>query len=165
MSNTFYFDVFQTAIGSLTVAVDESGALTEVWTSDASSALSAMPGYTRNDDKTGEAKVQLLEYAEGKRRQFDLRLAPKGTPFQHRVWHQLVQIPYGETRTYGQLAAILGNPNASRAVGRANGTNPIGIVVPCHRVIGTDGSLTGYAGGLPMKQRLLELEGARKPRE
>ncbi len=105
-----------------------------------------------------EAEEQLSEYFAGIRREFDLPLAPKGTPFQQAVWAQLLQIPYGETRTYGQLAAALGNPSASRAVGSACHCNPIAILIPCHRVVGANGDLTGYAGGLNVKEYLLELE-------
>ena len=105
-----------------------------------------------------EAEEQLNEYFAGVRREFDLPLAAKGTPFQQAVWAQLRKIPYGEVRTYGQLAAALGNPKAGRAVGSACHRNPLCIVVPCHRVIGADGSLTGYAEGLDIKEYLLELE-------
>ena len=105
-------------------------------------------------------RCQLEEYFAGLRREFDLPLSPAGTDFQLRVWRRLIQIPYGETTTYGALAADLGNPNASRAVGLANGSNPIPIVIPCHRVIGADGTLTGFGGGLPVKSALLELERA-----
>lgn len=101
---------------------------------------------------------QLAEYLRGQRRAFDLPLAPEGTAFQQRVWSLLGQIPYGETRGYGDLAALLGQPTAARAVGLANGRNPLSIVVPCHRVVGRDGSLTGYAGGLDAKRWLLALE-------
>lgn len=106
------------------------------------------------------AEQQLREYFAGQRRSFDLPLAPQGSPFQRRVWQSLATIGYGETLSYGQLAARLGSPAASRAVGAANGRNPLPIVVPCHRVIGTNGALTGFGGGLPTKQYLLELEGA-----
>ena len=105
-----------------------------------------------------EAEEQLNEYFAGVRREFDLPLAAKGTPFQQAVWAQLHKIPYGEVRTYGQLAAALGKPKARRAVGSACHRNPLCIVVPCHRVIGADGSLTGYAEGLEIKEYLLELE-------
>ena len=105
-----------------------------------------------------ETEEQLNEYFAGARREFDLPLAAKGTAFQQTVWAQLRKIPYGEVRTYGQLAAALGNPKASRAVGSACHRNPLCIVVPCHRVIGADGSLTGYAEGLDIKEYLLELE-------
>ena len=105
-----------------------------------------------------EAKRQLGEYFAGERREFDLPLAAAGTPFQHRVWDALREIPYAETLSYRELAKRVGNPAASRAVGAANGRNPLAIVVPCHRVIGADGSLTGYGGGLPVKAALLALE-------
>ncbi len=107
-----------------------------------------------------EAKRQLEEYFAGLRAAFSLPLAPKGTDFQKLVWRELENIPYGETRTYGQIAEAVGNPAASRAVGGANHKNPIAIMIPCHRVIGADGSLTGYAGGLDVKETLLRLEGA-----
>ena len=107
------------------------------------------------------AAEQLEEYLAGERTSFDLVLEPQyGTPFERRVWDAVAAIPYGETATYAEIADRIGSPGACRAVGRANGHNPIAIVVPCHRVIGSDGSLTGYAGGLPMKQALLELERA-----
>ncbi len=106
-----------------------------------------------------DAVRRLEEYFAGARTQFDLRLAPSGTPFQKSVWSALLDIPFGQTRSYGELARAIGRPTASRAVGAANGRNPISIVVPCHRVIGADGSLTGYAGGLERKQTLLALEG------
>lgn len=106
----------------------------------------------------GEVIQQLTEYFAGDRTAFDLPLDLAGTPFQRRVWAELLKIPYGETRTYGELAEELGKPGASRAVGLANGKNPVGIIVPCHRVIGASGSLTGYGGGLDRKQRLLAFE-------
>ena len=106
------------------------------------------------------ARTQLGEYFDGRRRDFDLPLAPAGTPFQRRVWQALADIPFGQTRSYAQLAATIGQPTAMRAVGAANGRNPLPIVVPCHRVIGADGSLTGFGGGLPTKQFLLRLEGS-----
>ncbi|MFF8918718.1 methylated-DNA--[protein]-cysteine S-methyltransferase [Streptomyces sp. NPDC015032] len=105
-----------------------------------------------------EAIRQLDAYFAGELREFDLPLHLDGTPFQRSVWEQLLLIPYGETRSYGELAEILGKPGASRAVGLANGKNPVSIIVPCHRVIGTSGSLTGYGGGLDRKQRLLAFE-------
>lgn len=106
-----------------------------------------------------EAKRQLEEYFAGLRASFSLPLNPKGTTFQKKVWQQLEAIPYGQTRTYGQIAAAVGQPTASRAVGGANHNNPIAIVIPCHRVIGANGKLTGYAGGLDIKEKLLRLEG------
>lgn len=106
----------------------------------------------------GDAARQLGEYFAGDRRVFDLPLAPRGDQFQQSVWAQLRQIPYGQTRSYGDLAKAIGRPGAAQAVGAANGANPLSIVVPCHRVLGADGSLTGYAGGLGRKRFLLELE-------
>ena len=105
-----------------------------------------------------EAARQLQEYFAGCRREFSLPLAPRGTEFQRQVWHALEGIPYGETRTYGEIARAIGKPKACRAVGMANHRNPLSILVPCHRVVGADGSLTGYGGGLEAKQFLLELE-------
>ncbi|MGW2228569.1 methylated-DNA--[protein]-cysteine S-methyltransferase [Streptomyces formicae] len=107
----------------------------------------------------GETISQLAAYFAGELTEFDLPLCLDGTPFQRTVWRELQRIPYGETRSYGQLADALGKPNASRAVGLANGKNPIGVIVPCHRVVGADGSLTGYGGGLDRKRQLLAFEG------
>jgi methylated-DNA-[protein]-cysteine S-methyltransferase len=112
-----------------------------------------------DDDPTlAEARGQLDQYFAGERTEFDLTLAPVGTPFQMQVWTGLRAIPYGRTSSYGELAGRIGNPRASRAVGLANGRNPIAIIVPCHRVIGADGSLTGFGGGLDRKRALLALE-------
>jgi len=103
---------------------------------------------------------QLADYFAGRRQDFDLPVDPPGTPFQRQVWAELARIPYGRTVSYGELARRVGRPAAARAVGAANGANPVPIVLPCHRVIGADGSLTGYGGGLPIKRALLALEGA-----
>ncbi|MDQ6897907.1 MAG: methylated-DNA--[protein]-cysteine S-methyltransferase [Candidatus Dormibacteraeota bacterium] len=113
--------------------------------------------------RTGEARVKQLEreldeYLAGRRRQFETPLAPTGTSFQRRVWAEVGRIPYGQTRTYSQVAAASGSPAAVRAVGGANGANPLPILIPCHRLVGTDGRLRGYGGGLDLKRRLLELE-------
>jgi methylated-DNA-[protein]-cysteine S-methyltransferase len=108
-----------------------------------------------------ECQRQIEQYLEGKRQSFDLPLAPEGTQFQRRVWIEIARIPYGETLAYAQLAARAGAPGSARAAGAATGRNPISIIVPCHRVIGSDGSLTGYAGGLERKVKLLEIEDAR----
>lgn len=131
------------------------------------------PGHTRRPNATTfgprvtrgfEAAVeQLGEYFQGERFHFDLPLAPRGDAFQQRVWNLLRRIPYGETRSYGQLATELGDPSLARAVGSANGRNPLSVVVPCHRVIGADGRLVGYAGGLERKQFLLDLEARGTP--
>ena len=122
-------------------------------------------GEVRETPLIKEAHSQLVEYLAGNRREFDLPLDPLGTDFQKRVWTTLREIPYGEVRSYKEIAEAIGNPKAVRAVGGANNRNPISIVVPCHRVIGTDGSLTGYGGGLPMKEKLLKLEGVLKNQE
>lgn len=114
-----------------------------------------------NAEPCREVERQIDQYVRGERRSFDLRIAPHGTAFQRRVWDLLREIPFGETRTYGEIAQSLGKPDSSRAVGRANGANPIVIVIPCHRVIGTDGSLTGFGGGVETKRALLALEGQR----
>ena len=109
-------------------------------------------------ERLRDVAVQVERYFARELREFELELAPHGTPFQRSVWDALLEIPYGETWSYGQLAARLGKPNASRAVGRANGQNPIPLVIPCHRVIGANGTLTGYGGGLDRKRALLALE-------
>jgi methylated-DNA-[protein]-cysteine S-methyltransferase len=106
-----------------------------------------------------QLRRELSDYFAGKRKSFDVKLAPEGTEFQKAAWMALTKIPYGQTRTYGEQAAAIGRPKAVRAIGAANGRNPIGVVVPCHRVIGANGTLTGYAGGLDKKEFLLKLEG------
>jgi methylated-DNA-[protein]-cysteine S-methyltransferase len=116
------------------------------------------PRWRESPDGFDDVVSQLTEYFAGQRRRFELPLAPEGTPFQQRVWRELQDIPYGVTISYGQLAARIGQPTAARAVGLANGSNPLAIVIPCHRVIGANGTLTGYGGGLPIKERLLALE-------
>jgi methylated-DNA-[protein]-cysteine S-methyltransferase len=116
-------------------------------------------GPERNEEATEPAVTQIREYFDGKRKEFSLALAPQGTPFQQRVWKELLNIPHGAAISYGELAARVGNPKASRAVGAANGQNPISLIIPCHRVIGSDKSLTGYGGGLNVKEALLKHEG------
>lgn len=120
-------------------------------------AIEELPSPTPLSD---QAATQLSEYFAGGRKSFDLPLSPKGTPFQAAIWNALLHIPFGETRSYGQIAAAIGNHKATRAVGMACNRNPIWIVIPCHRVVGTSRKLTGYAGGLEMKQWLLQLEKA-----
>jgi methylated-DNA-[protein]-cysteine S-methyltransferase len=114
--------------------------------------------WTKDGSPFVEACVQLDAYFAGELKNFDLQLMPKGTAFQESVWHALIEIPYGETWSYGQLAANIGKPKASRAVGAANGVNPIPVIIPCHRVIGASGKLTGFGGGIETKQFLLGLE-------
>jgi methylated-DNA-[protein]-cysteine S-methyltransferase len=117
------------------------------------------PRHPRGDDKViAKARRELDVYFAGRLRAFTVALAPQGTEFQQRVWNALLAIPYGATRSYAQQAAAIGAPNASRAVGLANGRNPIAIIIPCHRVIGANGGLTGYGGGMARKQHLLDLE-------
>jgi O-6-methylguanine DNA methyltransferase len=116
------------------------------------------PRRSEPSDLVALALDQIAEYLAARRRQFDLPLDLRGTEFQHRVWAAVAAIPYGQTRTYAQVAQAIGKPPAVRAVGAANGANPLPLVVPCHRVIGSDGSLTGYGGGLDVKRRLLEME-------
>jgi methylated-DNA-[protein]-cysteine S-methyltransferase len=115
-------------------------------------------GAARDDDALAPAATQLAEYFAGARTRFELALSPHGTAFQQKVWLALREIPFGRTTTYGEIAADLGQPTASRAVGLANGRNPLAVIVPCHRVIGADGSLTGFGGGLPRKRWLLQHE-------
>ena len=149
--------VFASPVGDLT-AVGTAGRLRALYF-DAHKRRPTGESFGERDDAAfAEARVQLGEYFAGTRREFDLDLAPVGDGFQLEVWALLARIPYGETRSYGDLALALGDRNLARAVGAANGQNPLSIVVPCHRVVGADGRLTGYAGGLERKQFLLALE-------
>ncbi|MFI8230665.1 methylated-DNA--[protein]-cysteine S-methyltransferase [Streptomyces sp. NPDC085900] len=143
--------------GPLTL-VAEDGTLCGLYMTDQRHRPAQETFGDRDDTLFDEAQEQLKAYFAGELKEFTLQLRLHGTPFQRTVWDQLRRIPYGETRTYGELADALGNSGASRAVGLANGRNPIGIIVPCHRVVGADGSLTGYGGGLPRKRRLLDFE-------
>ncbi|HEX8391321.1 MAG TPA: methylated-DNA--[protein]-cysteine S-methyltransferase [Longimicrobium sp.] len=152
---TIYASRFEPGSRPLTAVVDEGGALTHLLF-----AHQPVPaGAVWDDERCAPAVGQLREYFAGDRTAFDVRMQPAGSPFQRRVWDALRQIPFGQTVSYGELAARLGVPGRARAVGRANATNPIPIIVPCHRVIGADHSLTGYAGGMEMKVSLLRLEG------
>ena len=147
-------------VGRLLVAADPEG-LRYLLFEAGRSEVQPLPGWREDAARLAEATRQLRAYFRGALQQFDLPLAPRGTPFQQRVWRELLTIPYGETVSYGDLARRLGNPSASRAIGLANGSNPISIVIPCHRVIGSDGKLTGYGGGLRNKEWLLALEQGR----
>lgn len=146
-------------VGELTLIADDDGLVAILWEDDRPERvkLGALIEDC-NDAVLTAAASQLAEYFAGERTTFDLPLAPRGTDFQRMVWDALRAIPCGETRSYASIARAIGRPSAVRAVGAANGRNPISIVVPCHRVIGTNGSLTGFAGGLPAKERLLRLE-------
>ena len=151
-----YFTTFDSPLGEMLLTATAEGRRTSTDKSisrPATRARIAAPGML------AAAKRQFGEYFKNRRKQFDLQLNPSGTPFQRRVWDALLTIPFGKTTTYGQLAAKLGDPNATRAVAAAIGRNPIAVIVPCHRVIGANGSLTGYAAGLDCKRALLELEG------
>jgi methylated-DNA-[protein]-cysteine S-methyltransferase len=158
---------FPTPCGPFSVAVNDTGAVVASAFGDLARLRSRLkPVCHLISDKlalTLPAKKEVDAYFTGKLRSFTVPLAAHGTAFQHRVWQALVDIPYGETWSYGQLAASLGSPGASRAVGRANATNPICLLVPCHRVIGADGSLTGFAFGEDIKRRLLAHEGVLTP--
>jgi methylated-DNA-[protein]-cysteine S-methyltransferase len=146
-----------TTIGRLRLAGDERG-LRSISFQNRFPPAAPAENSLGAEEPFREAIAQLNAYFAGELRRFDLPLAPEGTPFQREVWSALTAIPYGETVSYGVLARRLGRPAASRAVGAANGQNPIPIVIPCHRVIGADGSLTGFGGGLAIKRRLLDLE-------
>lgn len=161
--STQHWGIIETPVGPLAAALDGAGRLTHLGFSKAEHERIAREGGKRDDKAVMAVGRQVAEYFTGKRQSFDYPLAAKGTDFQKQVWAALVKIPFGKTTTYAALAAKLGRPGAFRAVGRANATNPIALIVPCHRVIGTDGTLTGYAGGIPIKQKLLELEGAITP--
>jgi methylated-DNA-[protein]-cysteine S-methyltransferase len=161
MNTTYKYTTMKSPVGELKLIANENGLAAILWEKDREN-----PGRVKLspliEDKNNEilkaTKQQLTEYFLGKRKVFDVPLDFKGTKFQKEVWAALLYIPYGETRSYGQLAKQLKRPNASRAVGAANGKNPISIIAPCHRVIGASGKLTGFAGGLQAKALLLELE-------
>ncbi|MBL9187122.1 MAG: methylated-DNA--[protein]-cysteine S-methyltransferase [Opitutaceae bacterium] len=155
-----FYDTFTTPLGDFSVALNAAGSVI-------ATAFGGLPElrerFTADEvvhdpKRAADVRREITEYFVNQRRQFTVPLAASGTPFQHSVWAALRAIPPGETRTYGELAREIGKPDAARAVGRANATNPICVIVPCHRVIGSDGSLTGFAFGEDIKQRLLELE-------
>ena len=148
----------ETPVGTLRLVADATG-LRQVRLVGAPDAVPS--GWVRSDDALAFVRAQLAEYFAGTRRAFDLPLAPEGSPFDHATWDALRGIPHGETISYAELARRVGRPGAARAVGGANGRNPLAIVIPCHRVVASDGTLGGYAGGLDMKRLLLSLEGVR----
>ncbi|MFH8294247.1 methylated-DNA--[protein]-cysteine S-methyltransferase [Streptomyces sp. NPDC018059] len=150
--------VLDSPYGPLTLVATD-GVLSGLYMSDQRHRPAQETFGERDPAPFGEAISQLEAYFAGELKEFDLPLRLDGTPFQRMVWDELLRIPYGEVRTYGELAEILGKPGASRAVGLANGKNPISVIVPCHRVVGANGNLTGYGGGLDRKQRLLVFEG------
>lgn len=153
-----------TPFGQMQIAVDEAGILVEAWLPNRGRAFSPQTDVPQSArEGIREACAQLTEYFAAKRRVFDLQFAPQGSPFEQSVWKRFCEIPYGTTTSYGAIAAEMELLNGARAVGRANGSNPIPIIIPCHRVIGSNGRLTGYGGGLPLKRALLEMEGAIAP--
>jgi methylated-DNA-[protein]-cysteine S-methyltransferase len=149
--------VIDSPYGPLTLVADD-GVLCGLYMTDQRHRPPEETFGTPDDTPFAAAREQLAAYFAGELKDFTLDLRLRGTPFQRRVWDELRRIPYGETRSYGELAASLGSPGASRAVGLANGRNPIGIVVPCHRVVGAGGSMTGYSGGIEHRRRLLAFE-------
>ena len=154
-----YYSHMDSPVGRLLLAGDERG-ISLISFPTGSRARAAEPGWRKDRGPFVEAERQLSAYFAGELTEFDLPLAPEGTPFQLSVWQALCRIPYGETVSYGAIADAIGRPSASRAVGAANGANPLPIVVPCHRVIGSTGKLTGFGGGLDTKAALLGLERA-----
>jgi methylated-DNA-[protein]-cysteine S-methyltransferase len=156
------YDTFDTPAGPFSIAVNEKGAIAAAVFGDYPALKKCLRGRdaVRDFAAVSPLRTQVEEYFAGSRKPFVFKVAQEaqGTPFQEGVWKALRDIPHGETRSYGELARALGNPGASRAVGRANGSNPVCLFVPCHRVIGADGSLTGYAYGEEIKRQLLELE-------
>jgi methylated-DNA-[protein]-cysteine S-methyltransferase len=147
----------ETPFATFAAWADAHGRLTR-FNLSAHGAAAVDPAAVHDERAIETVRAQVLEYCSGRRTTFEIERAARGTEFQHAVWNALVEIPYGETRSYGEIAAAIGRPGASRAVGAANGQNPIALIVPCHRVIGANGTLTGYGGGLPLKQALLAHE-------
>jgi methylated-DNA-[protein]-cysteine S-methyltransferase len=155
--NVSYYERIESPVGPLLLVADSSG-LRSIAFVNGRNPVQPDPRWQADAEPLRETSRQLRAYFAGELEIFDLPLAPAGTPFQISVWKRLCEIPFGETISYGELARRIGNANASRAVGLANGSNPIPIVIPCHRVIGSNGKLTGYGGGLPIKEKLLALE-------
>ncbi len=155
-TNVFYHQV-PSPIGNL-LLVSDGDALTGLFMSDHKGGPAPEPAWRRDEGPFAQVCEQLTEYFDGNLQQFGMRLAPAGTEFQKKVWQELCRIPFGASISYGELARRIGQPTASRAVGAANGQNPISIIVPCHRVIGANGTLTGYGGGIERKKWLLEHE-------
>jgi len=156
---SLFYKFVDTPVGRLKLIASEKGLVAILWENDKPSRV-RLPEMVEDENQKVliKAERQLKEYFAGKRREFNLELDMRGTSFQRDVWEALLSIPFGETRSYGELARQIGRASASRAVGAANGRNPLSIVVPCHRVIGATGKLTGFAGGLEVKERLLGLE-------
>ncbi len=158
LAHTTFYTYVETPVGALMLAGCPDHGLRHIAFQSGKGAMAPEPEWKESKAPFREASRQLAEYFRGRRTRFDLRLNPEGTPFQRAVWNALADIPFGETRSYGDVARAVGRPRAVRAVGLANGRNPLPIVVPCHRVIGRTGKLVGYGGGLRVKQALLDLE-------
>jgi methylated-DNA-[protein]-cysteine S-methyltransferase len=157
------YKMMDSPVGRLTLVATDDGVAAILWENDRPNRVRLTMDAEDNDHpRLVEAERQLEQYFSGERRDFDVALDVTGTPFQRRVWTALLTIPFGETRSYKEIAAQIGSPAAVRAVGAANGRNPVSIITPCHRVIGSTGELTGFAGGLDTKARLLGFEGARR---
>ena len=157
-----FYDTFTTPVGDFSVALNATGAVIATAFGGLAELRERFHAdeLVRDEKRAADVRREVAEYFAGERKKFSVPLAASGTHFQESIWAALRRIPFGATRSYGQLAAEIGNPDAARAVGRANATNPICLLVPCHRVIGTDGSLTGFAFGEDIKRQLLEHEGA-----
>ncbi len=155
-----YYDHFDTAVGRAAAAVDDDDALVEFYfLREGGDGYLASPTRAMHDPvRLAEVRQQIAAFFDRKRETFDLKLNPAGTPFQQKVWRALCDIPFGRTVSYQHIARQLGDINAVRAVGTANNRNPIALIIPCHRVIGKDGSMVGYGGGLPLKRALLDFE-------
>jgi methylated-DNA-[protein]-cysteine S-methyltransferase len=156
-TQTLQYTSMDSPIGELLLLGDEQ-ALHGLYMQDGRKPTRIASDWEQNPEPFADAMEQLAEYFDGRRTEFDMALVMDGNPFERRVWSALREIPYGETVSYGEIARRVERPSAARAVGMANGRNPIAVIVPCHRVIGADGTLTGYGGGLERKQLLLELE-------
>ncbi len=161
-ANHHVFKLMPSPVGTLTLVATSKGLVAVLWPQDDPRRVK-LPVLTRDDNHPvlRKAETELTEYFAGKRKRFTVALDFAGTDFQKRVWQALLEIPFGETRSYRDIAVKLGKPTATRAVGAANGRNPISIIAPCHRVVGANGALTGFAGGLETKARLLALEARR----
>lgn len=165
-----YIDEIYSPVGPIAFATNEEGALLGLGFRDGRRPEALENGLkresftlTRDEDRTSAVREQLVEYFAGERRSFDLPVAHRGTDFEEAVWEELSRIPFGETRTYGQVAEAIGGTGNAMEVGSSCAANPVLLVVPCHRVVGADGSLKGYAGGIPLKARLLDFEASQKP--
>lgn len=159
MSTETYYNIYSSPFGDIALSANKSG-LTALAFQSGAAALELPENYSTNESLFADVRQQLDEYFSGERTTFDVALSPQGTPFQQKVWQALTTIKQGETKSYAWLAEKINNKKAVRAVGTANGANPIALIIPCHRVIGSNGKLTGYAGGLALKEQLLTHEKA-----